>query len=541
MGGATQYQKLDDYQGYVNGTGDVVTRRAQQEFWVRTLDLHHQSYPSSTVLLESNLRYADQAFLGMGNNSRTPFGSLRLISPRLQIIASLQPAQQTSSLSAQSGLNRDSLTSRHVTSRSREALVTGHFALPKWPQVDASWVARRRDGAGSVGDRNTSRNLRMTLDRERWSTYAGVNDQAITSSIPGSGRNTQQVWTAGGAYHLSPRRDASVHAQYDVSAVRGVSSGARRPTSVNHSASLGSDWRPNAKWLGSASYQLRHVDFGTSNNPPQTDHEGALIARYSITRRSSVLGGAGIRTVRNFLPEGGTSVALQKYLTSVASMDARVRRNWTMTGGLTHTTNFDPDHAAYHIETMSATSRAQLVRRVVVDGSIQLTANSDSGAVASRYSNSWSARVTATPLRTIQFAVSGRSLRTGPGLLRPVAVSRGIVIDGTWKPTTNLNLVGQYGTSNAQPNTSGTNSTRSLTARYQPSRKWQCYGSWTRSDQRAVVSVAGQLSSRETVNSRLQFEPNRQLAMAAGVTYNDPGKPQESKRLDLAFTWSFGR
>jgi hypothetical protein len=56
-----------------------------------------------------------------------------------------------------------------------------------------------------------------------------------------------------------------------------------------------------------------------------------------------------------------------------------------------------------------------------------------------------------------------------------------------------------------------------------------------------VISTAGQLSSRVVVSSRVQYERSRQLAMTAGVTYNDPGRAVESKRLDLTLSWSFGR
>ncbi len=537
----TQYQRLDDHQTLVSGSGELRTRTIRQEFWLRTLDVHQQYFPAPDLLVESNARFSDQSFLGQGNYSSTPFGSLRLIHPFLQVFASHQPATQTSSLSSQSGLNPDSITSRQVTSHNRESFITGHFALPKWPQVDASWIHRRRDGAGSIADQNSTRNFRLTLDRDRWSAYGGVNDQVLSSAVPGVSRSTQQVWTAGGAYHYLPQPTLAFHAQYDLSDVRGVAGGERRPSTVNNSGSVSGEWHPGARWLGTASWQVRHVDFGTSVTPAQTDHEGALIARYAITKRSSVLGGGGLRTVRNALPGGATSAALQKYLTSLASVDARVRRNWTMTGGLSHTTNFDPGRAPYHLETASGTSRGLLTRRIQVDGTIQLTANSDSGAVASRYAAAWTARVQGTPLRALLLALSLRNQRTGPGLMRPNAVSRGYVVDGTWKPWPALQLVGQYGSSVAIPASAGRNGSRTLTGRFQPTPRWQWYGSWTRSDQTAFVSSAGQLSSREVVTARVQYERSRQMAMTAGVSYNDPRRATESKRLDLTLTWSFGR
>ena len=537
----TQYQRLDDRETLVSGDGSLRTVTDKQELWLRTLDLHRQSFLRPDLLLDTNLRYSDQAYLGSDNVTRTPYGSLRLIHPWLQVLASHQPSSQTSSLSSQSGLNPDSVTSRRVTTHNQESLVTGHLAVPRWPQMDLSWIHRRRDGAGSVGDQNTSRSFRFTFDRDRWTTYGGVNDQALSSGIPGAGRNTQQVWSGGGSYHYLPTPTISTNAQYDVSLVRGVASGIRRPSTVNHSGSVSGEWRASKKWLGTASYQVRHVDFGTSTNAPQTDHEGALIARYQLARRSSLVGGAGIRTLRNYLPDGGTSVGLQKYLTTLASLDARVRRNWTMTSGISHTTNFDPGRATYHLETVNAASRGQLTRRIQVDGTAQFSANSDSGAVAGRYAGAWTARVQGTPVRALQLAFSFRGLRSGPALWWAASTSHGLSVDATWKPTNTLQVLGQYGSSSARPAVAGGNSTRSLTARFQPSRQWQWYGSWTRSDQTMIVTTAGQLSSREVVSSRVQYERNRQLAMTAGVTYNDPGRAVESKRLDLTLSWSFGR
>ncbi len=537
----TQYQRVDDRETLVSGDGSLRTLVLEQELWLRTLDLHHQSFVRPDLLLDSNLRYSDQSFVGTGDVTRTPFGSLRLIHPWLQALASYQPASQTSSLSSQSGLNPDPITSRRVTTHNQESLISGHVAVPRWPQLDMSWIHRRRDGAGSVADQNTSRSFRYTFDRERWTTYGGVNDQALSSGIPGSGRNTQQVWSGGGSYHYLPRPSLSTNAQYDVSLVRGVASGIRRPSNVNHSGSVSGEWHASPKWLGTASYQVRHVDFGTPTNPPQTDHEGALIARFQLARRSSLTGGAGIRTVRNYLPEGGTSVGLQKYLTSVAALEGRVRRNWTMTSGLSHTTNFDPTRAAYHLETINTTSRGQLTRRIQVDGTAQFSANSDSGAVASRYGGAWTARVQGTPVRALQLSCSYRGQRSGSALWRAANTSRGLSVDATWKPTNTVQVLGQYGSNSARPAAAGGNSSRSLTARIQPSRQWQWYCSWTRSDQTTVISTAGQLSSQEVVSSRVQYERSRQLAMTAGVTYNDPGRAVESKRLDLTLSWSFGR
>ncbi len=536
-----QYQKSDQVLMLQSGDNLIFARGAPQELWLRTLDVHHQSYVRPDLLLESNVRYSDQTILGREDVTRTPYGSLRLIHPWFQVVASLQPTTQRSSLSSQSGLNADSVTTRQVTTHNRETLLNGHVGVPRWPALDFTWINRRRDGAGSSSDQNRTRSLRLTFDRDRASVYSGVTDQRVTSATAGAGTNTQQIWSAGTALRYMPTKTTNVNAQYDLSDVLGEAAGVQRAATFSQSLMLGAEWRPTRKFVASTGYQWRRVSFGTAVNPPQVDHEGSLLGRWQFSPHANVVGGGGIRTVRTALPDGTSREDLQRYVTAIAALNANVRRNWQLNAGASHTTNWDPMVRRYSVETVSATSQAPLAKHIRVDGSVQVAANLDSAIVAQRYSNSWNLRLQATPLRALVIGVSRRSLRVGPSLLKPAATSRGMLLDVNWRPAPVMQVIGQYGSNSEQPGGTSRNSTRSLSARLEPSRRWQWYVSWTRTDQTTIVSSAGQLSSREAVMSRVQFSPSRRLSSSASLSFNDPGRAQELRRTDLAFTWSFGR
>ena len=121
---------------------------------------------------------------------------MRLVHPYVQMMASHQPALTRASQSSQSGLSRDSVTTRTVTTHNKESRVAGHFSFPNLPRVDVAWIDRTRDGAGSLGDRNQTRSARVTFDRDRYSTYGTVNQQRILSGTPGSQTNIQTVLAA---------------------------------------------------------------------------------------------------------------------------------------------------------------------------------------------------------------------------------------------------------------------------------------------------------------------------------------------------------
>ncbi len=536
-----QYQKADIFQTLLVGDSLTYTQKNSSELWVKSVDMHHQDYLRPDLMLESNFRFSDQSRPDNGTLQRTPYGSMRLLHPWFQVLLSHQPSMQRASLSAQSGLNPDSLTRRNVTTHNTESMLNGHIGVPRWPQLDLAWTRRRRDGAGASGERNDARSVRATFDRERYSAYGGVTDQRVSAGTPGTHPSSQQVWNGGASVRVTPMRAASLTAQYDMTDVTGRTFQGPRPQTISHSATVTGDWRPAPRWSTNLNYAFRHVDFGIVGNPPQNDHEGSLLERWNWSKAASLLGGGGLHTVRLTNAGGGTTPRLQEYLTAVALLDARVRPHWTVAGSLSHTTNFDPDRSPYGVQTLGGTTRAQLSRRLQFDATMQLSQNGDTASASQRFSNSWAARLQGQALRNLMLAGSLRSTRIGTGLFRATSVTRGIAGDLNWRPVPTLQLVGSYARNTILPASTGRNSSRSLSARFEPTSHWQWYGSWTRTDQRVFASAAGQLSSREVVSTRLQYAPSRRLAASVGTTISEPGRSDESRQLDAALTWSFGR
>ncbi len=536
----TQYQKSDEFVTLVSGNNTTRSYRTSQETWVRALDLHQQSYLRANLILESNFRLSERSVLSTEDFSRTPTGSFRLVHPFMQLSASHQPSWTRTSFLAQQGAAADSNRALTTTTRNRESVYSGHLSFPNLPRVDVAQVVRVRDGGNAMTDRNRTRSARVAWDRERYSAYATVNDQRTSSAAPGALVNQQLVAAAGGAYRLPLGKKASMNAQYDASDVLGKVGDTRRPAQLSQTAILTGDWRPGAKWVGSSSYQWRRLDSGSRVVPATTDQEGSLTGRYLLSRRSSVLTGAGFRTARD-LTTASPREGFQKYAMALAAIDAPIRRRLGLNSSLSHTTNWDLGRSPYSIETVSGTARGRVARGLDADFNMQFAMTGDSAVAAAKYSASWAARVQARPLRSLQCIVSLRNLRSGPGLLEPVSVVRGLQTEANWRPVQSMQLIAQLGWDETSPAATARSTTRSITARYEPSRKWQWYGSWTRNDQRVFVSTAGQLSSRETVTGRLQFAPSRRIAVHGSLSYNDPGREQESRRADLTFAWSFGR
>jgi hypothetical protein len=537
----TQYQKAETDQTFLLGGGQTYRSRTFRELWTRALDMHQQNLVRPDLLLESNVRLTQQSILSRQDLTTTPQGSLRLVHPWFQLLASHQPATVRSSLFSQSGQTPDSVTQRTVTTRNTESLLNGHFNAPRWPTLDASWVRRRRDGGGSVNDISTTRSARLGYDRDGMSVYGSVNEDRRSSLAPGSIENRQQVFAAGASSRLALPHRISLTTQYDVSDVRGVAGGLRRPSTLSQSGSVGGDWRPSTRLTGTMNYQFRHIDFGTATNPAQTDQEAGLMLRWIPSRGASLVSGSGLRTVRSTGADGAPREDLQRYVMAVASLQSRVRRNMTGTFTASHTTSWDPLLGRYGVQTVGGSTRAQLTRRIQLDGSMQVTANGDTATSDQRISNNWNLRAQGYPLRTLLVAWSIRNARVGPAFWRASSVNRGRVLDLQWRLVPTLSLLGTIGTSESVGGAGSRSNTRSFSGRWDASRAWHWYGSWTHSDQRSVSSVAGALSSREVASGRVQFEPTRRLATSAGITVNEPGRPDESRQVDVALTWSFGR
>ena len=172
-----------------------------------------------------------------------------------------------------------------------------------------------------------TRSARVTLDRDRYSAYASVNQSRFALDVAGVPVTEQTALMGGGSYVLAPRPDVSVRAQYDVSDVLARSGGVTRPGLVSHSALVDGDWRHSPKWTTNSSLQWRRTGTGAAAGQAQSSEEGALTSRYQFARRSQGIGVAGFRSV-SVLGTGGPRDGYQKYATAmVSSGDTAIRSN----------------------------------------------------------------------------------------------------------------------------------------------------------------------------------------------------------------------
>jgi hypothetical protein len=534
-----QYQKLNQDISLFMPDGSVIPRHLERELWLRTLDLHNQSYLRPNLMLDANLRLADQIDLGRDDVTHTPLGGLRLIHPWFNLNASMEPTTVRTSLAAQSGVNADSATGQQVTTRSIQTYVAGHFAPPRLPQLDLVWLRHTRDGAGSVKDMDVGRSARLTYDRGPGSVYASLGDRRETSRTPGSQVNSQQVYATGGTMRLAPLRHTALNLQYDLSGSGATLGGVHQPGTLSQYASTLADWRPPGRWSGSLGYQWRRADLGPALGAPQIDHDATALARWAPTRAASVQSSFGTRTVRTAVIGGGTRADLQQYATAVAAIDSHVRRRWSMNASFSHNTNWNPGRGPMSVETVAGATRGMISHGVQADASMQLSASSDPLAVQSRYTNSWSARAQFTPLRTLIVTTSLRSLRVGPELLRPAGVSRGRGLDLQWAPAPPVQITASLSSNGLLPNDAQRATTRSLLVKIEPSQRWQWYGTWTRSQAGAAPGIATP-PARELLSTRLQYSPTHRFAIGAGASFVDPGRTFHNYQTDAVLTWSFG-
>lgn len=533
-----QYQNSEEDVVRLGPDGTRFAERVRRETWLRTVDLHQQSYLRPDWLLDSNLRFTGASALGTGSGTSTPQGTMRLMHPYLQVAATHAPTSTRTNVAARTGVNADSLTEQQrVVARTAETSLTGHVAFPSLPQLDLSWVRNRRDGvASAVGEASVARTARMNFDREHYSVYGAYGDTRQKSDLAVAPKNTQRLLNAGGSYRLTPVANSSLAFQYDFGSSRGEVGGTKRSSTSSHSASVSGDWRPKPWLTPSVNYQWRRAQPAASVLPAQIDQDGAMLIRLATQRRASLTAGGGIRTQRVFDRQ-----ELLKYATALAAVDGELRHGLSVNSSASHTTSWDPSRGTYGSEAIASAMRASFGNSAQWDASWQLSANGDTGSVLQRYSNTWSSRLQAMPLRNLTVAVSLRSLRVGSGLLKPSGTSRGTGLDVQWRPFPACEVLASYASTGVFPNDRQRTSTRTLTAKLDSSSKLQFFGTYTRSDQTATVTTSTLPTSHESASGRVQWQPTRRVAASGTLSVSEPGRAQEARQVDVAFTWSFGR
>lgn len=527
-----QFQRVQEHLP-VLGPGGLALVPFTREQWLQTYNVNHQAHPRDNMLLQSSLRLSRVSTLGRPDALQAPLGSVRFIHPLVNLSISHQPTRSVVSTGTP---GVDTVATRALVSRAFETLAVGHVEAPRGPQLDLTWVRRRREiEDGSPSEHADQRQARVGMTRDAWSAYASIGDQRQVSGLAGRFRNTQRLVNAGGTLRPVARRTGSVSMVYDFG---GIHTDARSlvTRSSAHSASLSGEWRPTARLSGSLLGTWRRNTSTPFVAGPQDQVESGVLLACQASRALRVSGGGGLRTVLI-----GTRRSLLRYVTAVTSMDGHMRPGWTATASASHTTNWDPVLGPFSVETAGGSTRMRLGRRADFDGTLTLAANGDTAHNAQRLTSSWSMRLGLTPLRTLLLAGILRSYRVGRGLLQPTGIARGRELQITWRPLPALDLMGDISSSGLLPDDSPRQGTRSLTLRFTPSPAWQATGAWTRSTDSRPLLPGRTFSGREFATGRLQWTPVRRLSTSVAMDVADPGQATQSRQYDALVTWSFGR
>lgn len=533
-----QYQNVEDVRAVILADGTRVLRRSTTEQLLKSLDVRHQTQLRQNLLMDSNLRFVEQTRQGTAERLRTPSGTLRLLHPAFQLTAQHQPTTLRAASSRLSSAALADTAGALNTTRTSETLLLGNAIAPGGVSFNASWQHRRREGeAGVPAERHELRNVRANVDRARYSVYASMGDQHQRRDASGSPRAKQGQYALGGLWRLAPSARASMTLQYDFARARSEPGGTFVSRTTTQNAQWTGEWRPRGDLSGSAVYSWRRAGVEAVNRSTLSDQEGQVLGRWTPRRGASVTTGGGFRTQRDV--QGRPR--LLEYATAIAAGEGRVRPGWTANANATHTTSWDPDRGTYGTQTVTGLSRMELGRRASLDATLSLVANGDTAAASSRWSNVWTTRLHTQPLRTLTLTAGIRSQRIGPGLLRPLAVARGVTLDATWRPHPRLDGIGNYSVNEALTGPRAKTRTWSSTARAQLSDRWQLQGLWSRTATPRLAGGVESIVTHDQASGRLLWQPTRWVAATISLSSTDPGTELETRRIDGTFTWSFGR
>lgn len=504
---------------------DVEGGGVKRESWVSVLRLDHATRWGQDIDVKSQFEFRRFASIGTSDRSVVPRGLLQIAHPNFGVNGYYRPS---------------SLTDRFgLTTRQQEASIAGYFARPGLPHADFNWTRRHRSAGSGTGGAATgiTRNLHLSQDAGPLNVQAGYTDLTETPMDTRLKRTSQKNYDAGASLRLFSSRRGSSSVRYEFShGVNSLGSGGRL-RNTTHSANAAGSLILSRQSDLNLNYTYRRSEVRDQLRADLNDHDGTLILNVRPTRALRFATGGGVRTARN----GEREDVLGNFILTAAA-DGRVRQGWQGVVGATHSISWYPGGHTFAVDSWHGGSRFRLNRGLEANADLVVSANGDTGNAASRIVSQASYGFSATPLRPIRIAWSGRAYRAGRSLDAASASSISSVWDLRWLPGGGLEL--GAGLSHTSPLARGGArvSTRQANVRWAPSSLFQLDLNYSRSDQVRSDSGIGDLSGRELVGARVLWAPARLTRISAGINTVDPShRATRVQQIDLLLTQNFGR
>lgn len=527
-----QYQVYDQ-----NVTRNGVLERQRVERWVQSFELQHFATPRSDLRVMSSLRLSELAYRGLPDQSRSPQGSIQVTHPWANLFAAYRPTTVTGGLGPSGFIaTADSGRTRTLTSRAQETLLSGQIAPPSWPRLDVAWTRRHRNRDEiSPEESGVTRTARMAWSNDQINLYSSIGDQHTERSGVATG-NTQRTAGAGGALHLMPTPGTNLDLAYDVTDARIGDPKRNSGSSRGQTASLNAAGRTGTLTSWTGSWLWRRADSRGPQGFVSEDHEGTL--QYSIDPAGPFrfTTATGARTLRQL--DGRRPFATS--LSGVASLDGRVRSDWTGTASLTHVTNWEPGRGHWSVEAARAGSQMRLARGLELAGDAQVSTSDDTTLRDVNTTTEANVRARFSPWRALTAGWTARLSRLGNGVLQGGAgAARSAMWDVRWRPVRTLELTGTHATAVARGGSFTT--TRTAGARWAAHARLQLSADWSQSnDTRSTPGVA-LVGGREIASAHILAMITRKLQLDAAAGVADRDTPRENRQATVTLTWAFGR
>lgn len=526
----SQYQAFEQTTTAADGTAT----KQRVERWVQTLELQHMAIPRGDLRVLSSFRITDLAYRGLPDQSRSPQGSIQVSHPWASLFAAYRPTRVTGGLGpAGVAAVTDTNRTQVLTARSQEAVLTGQIAPPAWPRLDLAWTRRHRDRDPiSQEELGVTRLARMSWNNERLNLYGSLGDQ-FTERARVRTNGTQRTASAGGALRLVPMPNGNVDLNYDLSDARVGDPARNSGSSRAHNAGVNAGWRLGSLQAWAGSWLWRRNEARGPQRLTTEDHEGSL--QYSLDPNGPLrmFAAGSARTLR----ASGRRV-FAKSASAVASLDGRVRRDWTGVASLTHVTNWEPGRPHWSVEAARVASTMKFARGLecVADGQVSTTDDTTSRDVRTTTEGNLRARL--SPWRAFTAGFNGRLSRTGEGVTSG-ASARTAGWDVRWRPVRTLELTGI--TARTVGSRGARNDTRSLSARWAVHTNLQLMADWSRSSDQHATAGTQLVSGREIASVHVLALLTRKLQLDATAGAADRGGPRENRQATATLTWAFGR